>query len=132
MNRRSKSRSIVLVQRITDDHVFQNSAASGASSMPPTLLKILAVTDERGLMTENAKDACKGYDYQILEDAGASQDLMTGHELHGMVIDVVAETGLTEAMRARDMLGIKYDLVTHFSFRVRSLAKVLTDMRSVV
>ncbi len=100
--------------------------------MNSNVLRILAVTDEIDMMSEHARDACKGYDYQIIENGNASQELMTGHELHGLAIDVVAESGLNEAMRARCSLGIKYDLVTLFSFRVRSLAKVLMGMLSAV
>ena len=100
--------------------------------MNSNTLRILAVTDEIGMMSEHARDACKGYDYQIIENAHASQDLMTGHELHGLAIDVVAESDLNESMRARNALGIRYDLVTLFSFRVRSLAKVLMGMLSAI
>jgi hypothetical protein len=103
-----------------------------AVPMNSNVLRILAVTDEIDMMSEHARDACKGYDYQIIENANASQDLMTGHELHGLAIDVVSESDLNESMRTRSSLGIKYDLVTLFSFRVRSLAKVLTGILSAV
>ena len=100
--------------------------------MNSNVLRILAVTDEINMMSEQARDACKGYDYQFIGNANASQDLMTGHELHGLAVDVVAESGLNESMRTRSSLGIKYQLVTLFSFRVRSLEKVLTGMLSAV
>lgn len=100
--------------------------------MNTNALRILAITDETSMMSEHAKDACKGYDYQIIENKNASQDLMKSHELHGLAIDVVPEFGLNESIKSRSALGIKYDLVTLFSFRVRSLAKVLTGMLNAV
>ena len=100
--------------------------------MNSNAIRILAVTDEIGMMSEHTKDACKGYDYQLVESRSASQDLMTAHELHGLAIDVVSESGLKDSLRARSTLGIKYDLVTLFSFRVRSLANVLMDLLSAV